>query len=244
MLCLVVRDAYQREEARELRVALRELFDGVTWDTVGVYLFWDPETRDILYIGKDSKLSVRFADHNGLSHRSRPGDKRQEVDFWFSNHAALGFSVVGQSAAAHVPGEDSASRAEGQLLETYRLLMDTLPPWNRMGGATVGRRHARPRESILDLATGPLNSLLVARLTIRELAARTDAQRHEATIHHARLLSSFEAGLSTNPAVSDQDIRRWLTKLVAEPDKYGATMDDHIALATSGYLLLTAPFSS
>jgi len=64
MLCLVVRDAYQREQARDLRIALKELFDGVTWDTVGVYLFWDPETRNNLYIGKDSKLSVGFARHN------------------------------------------------------------------------------------------------------------------------------------------------------------------------------------
>ena len=96
---------------------------------------------------------------------------------------------------------------------------------------------------MLDLLTGPSDSLLVARLTIRELAANAEAEQHEQTIHTARIHAAMEALLGGDSSLGDSDVRRWLCNLVAEPDKYGVDVADHIALVSSGYLLLDAPLS-
>lgn len=100
MLCLVVRDVYRRDESNAVRSALASLFDGQgTWDSTGIYAFWDPETREILYIGMDRRLSRRFRAHNAAPRDKKSGDKRKQVATWFESHDALGYSVVAQSSA-------------------------------------------------------------------------------------------------------------------------------------------------
>jgi hypothetical protein len=241
---MVVRDIYRRDEVHDLRRAIEGLFDRYsTWATTGLYVFWDPETREVLYIGEDSKMSRRFGSHNGIPKGPPASDKREEVATWFSEHEWLGYSVIAQSAAVGETAKEVIDHGEGQLIETYRQINGGLPPWNRIGGGTAGRKNARVRPSLLDLATGPRDSLLVARLTIRQLAVSPEAQRHEETLHTARLHASFEAAISSDPSINDDDIRRWLMRLVSTPERYGIEMADHIALASSGYLLLDAPFS-
>lgn len=131
---------------------------------------------------------------------------------------------------------------EGQLIETHLLVHGSKPRWNDIGGAARGRRGARVAPSYLDLLTGPQDSLLVARRSIRQLAADPEAQRHEATIHAARLHASIEAGLR-GEGVANSDIVRWLTTLAEHPDRYQVDPTDHVVLVASGYLLLDAPWS-
>lgn len=252
MLCMIVRDIYRQCDAVELRKALERLFDGnAVWDSTGLYAFWDPATRRVLYIGLDGRLSRRFRSHNGRPSGRTTGDKREQVSAWFARHSLLGYSVIAQSSAVrlleHLPLGETATEiiglGEGQLIETYKQIHGEPPPWNRMGGSVHGRLGARPRPSMLELLTGPLDSLLVARLTIRELAGNPEGQRHEQTIHTARIHASFEAALSTDPSLSDADVRRWLMRLAGAPERFGVEIADHVALAASGYLMLDAPFS-
>jgi hypothetical protein len=173
------------------------------------------------------------------------------VSSWFAENMTLGYTVIAQAKAARLleqmplgeTAKDVIGYGEGQLIETYKQIHGMLPPWNRMGGATVGRPRARRRMSMLDLATGPMDSLLVARTTIRQLAANSEAQRHEATIHAARIYAVIEAALSFDPMIDTGDVLRWLGELVREPEKYGIDVADHTALVASGYLMLDAPFS-
>jgi hypothetical protein len=80
-------------------------------------------------------------------------------------------------------------------------------------------------------------------VTIRDLAADPEAQRHEETVHTARIHASFEAAFSSDPAVGDDDIRRWLRRLAEEPELYGVDIEDQERLLGSGYLLSSAPYS-
>jgi hypothetical protein len=68
-LATVIRDSYHLNERKEMRDALHELLPvhGSDWHTSGVYCFWDPDSRDALYIGLAKNIEQRFAQHNGLA---------------------------------------------------------------------------------------------------------------------------------------------------------------------------------
>jgi len=64
-----MRDDYQAHEAQELREAIDDLaspLDTYGFASTGVYIFFDPDTKDILYIGLARDLSERFAQRNAL----------------------------------------------------------------------------------------------------------------------------------------------------------------------------------
>lgn len=231
---MVVLDEYSQDEARAMHKALRKLFQrgGYDWDSTGVYAFWDPDSREILYIGLDSNLSSRFARHNGLV-QTRGGDKRHEVAQWFETHESLGYSVIAQSAAVRIledmwpaeTGKDIIGFGEGQLLEQHVLIHGALPRWNRIGGAKIGRAHAQARShTMLDLVTGARDSLLVARRSIRALAEDQVAQGFELVLHGARLNACME-GLLSGEGVSEFDIVCWLVRMALEP-QWGSGPDE------------------
>ena len=153
-----------------------------------MYLFWDPDTREPLYIGVASNLADRFAQHNSLSgHRPSKGNKAQQINDWFAGHSGVGFSIVLQEGLADELYEPYSRNAEGQLLEGYRQAHGRLPPWNGIGGSRVGAGYARGNSAAwVDFAAGAKDGLVVARRTIRRLNDSATAEYYENTIHPAR----------------------------------------------------------
>lgn len=212
MLCTVVWDAYTTEDRKAVWHALRTLTppNGRDWSPKGVYAYWDPAERQLLYVGLASDLPLRFACHNGLVPHTG-GNKERDIDEWFDGHRTLGFTVVLQSAAAQimevvsalspalgVPSSEIIAVAEGQLIELHRLEFGRRPPWNRVGGAVMGQGWAKPTErSMIRLLAAADCNLFVARRTLRTLASDEQAMRFEATIHAARmrtLIQSHDVG--------------------------------------------------
>lgn len=175
------------------------------WSPAGVYVYWDVQTHDILYLGLAGDLPTRFAQHNGLiSHGG--GNKSKEIDDYFSTNDRLGFTVLIQSKAIALMEEiqkldftmgttadRTASVGEGQLIEMHRLAYGARPPWNRTGGALGGKRYATAATALLEVLAARRDSLFAARRPLRELADSFRFRLCEATIHAARMRAMMEA---------------------------------------------------
>lgn len=67
-------EVYRRQHARNVRdatVRVLGLESASSRSTGGVYVFWNPDTREPLYVGIAGALPERFAQHNGLRGRHR-----------------------------------------------------------------------------------------------------------------------------------------------------------------------------
>ncbi len=247
-LATVIRDSYRSDERKEIRDALRELLPvhGPNWHPSGVYCFWDPESRDVLYVGLAKNIEQRFAQHNGFAGSSAKGNKRTKIDEWFGEHPKLGYSIIVQSAAVALLeqlGLDTPTEiiaiGEGQLIEAHLQKFGFRPPWNAMGGSTYGATRVGPLSAgYFLLLTGRVDGLLVARRTIRQLAAEPDSLDREMTLHGARMNALHEHGMAGG--VGDGDIMTALTELLQNPD-LGDDPLRHIDLLASGYLMRDAP---
>lgn len=174
-LATVIRDVYRSDERTGLRDALRSLLPvgGYNWHPSGVYCFWDPDTRDVLYIGLAKDIERRFAQHNGLVGSAARGNKRKKIEEWFAEHPRLGYSIIVQSAAVVLLedfGLDTSSEiiaiGEGQLIEAHLQRFGVRPPWNAIGGSTYGATWTGPLSAgYFLLLTGRVDGLLVARWT-------------------------------------------------------------------------------
>jgi hypothetical protein len=207
VLCTVVWDTYGSDQRRAIWEALKMLLpaDSPDWSRKGVYGFWDPETRKLLYLGLATNLPERFAQHNGLvSHGG--GNKRSQIDAWFASHTGLGFTVLLQAAAvAMLDGFQELSLTigtssdgiialgEGQLIELHRKETGVRPPWNGVAGASRGRDLAIDTgTSLIPILAAARDSLFVARRSLRDLVADERALAWEATIHAARMRAVME----------------------------------------------------
>ena len=208
MLCTVIWDVYRDRERRKVWAALQDLLTehSPDWSRKGVYAYWDPGSRELLYVGLATNLPERFAQHNGLVAHSG-GNKLNKIDSWFEGHERLGFTLLLQAAAVEILdvlyqlnptlGAESAGItrvAEGQLIELHRLEYGHRPPWNNVGGSALGARWATPSgRCVIRLLSGADSSLFVARRTLRELVADHRARRMEALVHAARMRALMES---------------------------------------------------
>jgi hypothetical protein len=165
-----------------------------------VYAFWDPNGRELLYVGLASNIPQRFAQHNALVSHSG-GNKTKEIREWFSTHERLGLTVLIQGAAVKILedvrrmdwmlGAEARALtqiAEGQLIELHKQEYGRWPPWNGVGGSIQGSEWARPNErSVIKLLSAADDSLFVARRTLRELVEDKRALQLEALLHSARM---------------------------------------------------------
>jgi hypothetical protein len=207
MLCTALVDAYSDDERGEIQAALQTLLSErqPDWSRSGVYVYWDRETHEILYMGLASDLPERFAQHNGLvSHGG--GNKRVEIDRYLSESERLGFTILIQSKAVAImeriaeldftlgaTASGLIAVGEGQLIENHRLVYGRWPKWNRAGGSNDGKRWARPAKDLLEMLGGRRTSLFVARRTLREVASDFRVRLFEATIHAARMRAVMDS---------------------------------------------------
>lgn len=207
MLCTVIWDAYRDSERREVLEAVQGLLppDSPDWSLQGVYAYWDPDTRELLYVGLASNLPERFAQHNRLVTHSG-GNKADKIDEWFRAHDRLGFTLLVQSAAVQslddlfaispslgVETAEIPRVAEGQLIQLHKMAVGSRPAWNRTGGSTHGAEWARPSDrSVIGLLSAADTNLFVARRSLRELVEDDEARRSEVTVHGARIAALEE----------------------------------------------------
>ena len=223
MLCTVIWEAYTSGERHQLWTALKDLLpkEDPDWSRNGLYVYWDPGSKDMLYVGLASNLPKRFAQHNRLVPHSG-GNKRAEIDTWFETHEYLGFTIMIQAGAVALLDQlnevsvtmgaktaDIIAGAEGQLIQLHRLERGTWPAWNGVSGAVRGQEWATETgRSLIRVLTSEMDSLFVARRTLRDLVADPDARRFEAAIHAGRMRAVLEAHEIRMPLPSHEDASR------------------------------------
>jgi hypothetical protein len=228
VLCTVIWEAYASGEREQVCTALEDLLpnDDPDWSRNGLYVYWDPESKDMLHVGLASNLPKRFAQHNGLVPHSG-GNKRAQIDAWFETHEHLGFTIMIQAGAVALldhlnqvsvtmgaKTKDIIAGAEGQLIQLHRLERGSWPAWNGVGGAVRGQEWAAEAgRSLIRVLTSETDSLFVARRSLRDLVADPAARRFEAAIHAGRMRAVLEAHEIGMPLPSKEDASRRILQL-------------------------------
>lgn len=257
MLGTVILDAFSPDRASEMATAIDDLCPpegGGPFASSGIYAFWDPATKDLLYIGLARDLGIRFRQHTGLMSCAPEFCKVEQIAAYFAQpqSSLLGYSMMPQSpldqadcARARTDldgraldalkefgeyGSDEIAQAEGQLIQAHLNRTGTLPPWNHIGGSLHGATAATlDTEPMLDLLRARFRHALTAKPALRDLAANPTAQRFENLLHVAR----FEM-LMRNGAGSEELLRAEVQRLASGPDWMGA--DGFRELLEAGYL--------
>lgn len=219
MFGTVIIDAYGREEACQMANAIDDICcpsDNYGWASAGIYCFWDYYTEAILYIGLASDLAERFKQHNGIL-PLKEGSKQSKIEDYFSKNERLGYTIFVQSPLSqplvhrnkklyekfakqtNSPIEDMLSEqgrqdikiVEGILIESFRQKYGHLPPWNDVGGSTLGQLRVMENNiNIVKSFCSPgdykINSL-VSRSTIRELSENAEWAWYENYLHAVRM---------------------------------------------------------
>jgi len=220
MFGTVIIDAYRKEEATQIAHAVDDLCspkDNYGWASAGIYCFWDYYIEEVLYIGLASDLSERFKQHNGILPVGDTSSKQRKIDKYFESNDRLGFSIFVQSPLSqplthrnkeqyqefandlNSPVEDMLSdqgrqdikRVEGILIEAFRKRHGHFPPWNDIGGSTMGQKLVMENNYNIvrsfckpdDYARNPI----VSRSTIRELSANPTYAGFENFLHAVRM---------------------------------------------------------
>ena len=260
---------YGNDERTEMRDAIDDIaspLDSFGFASAGVYVFFDTIKFEVLYIGLARDLAQRFAQHNGLASMPASGCKRVQLEEWFKRRKSLGYAIFVQSCIDQVAvsrqagtmnaeyydeeddvfwsydesGLEDIKANEGVLIAAYLQRHGKLPPWNKIGGATYSRERANPAiYAQLDLATGLVDSLLLARKTIRKLSSDPTAMAYEEALHAGRqwsIIKNFGAGIDS------LTILKSLAEVTEKqgylnPELYAVTNHIH----TSGYSELPPP---
>lgn len=187
----------------------------------GVYVFWDPRSREILYVGISGDLPIRLAQHLGL--RSSGGCQREAIEAHFAaGHERIGYTVLALSSLSQASTARqradlgleerqlielnerlsaeamSETRAlEGRLLAAHQERFGRLPRWNTSPGRVPTPARRGGNDSVLAIAVGELDSPLQARRTLRQLAREGLTQTFEEHLHAARIIAVATASAGT-----------------------------------------------
>ena len=246
MFGTIIMDSYKADEAELMANNIDEIcspLDTIGWDSAGIYSFWNYYTKEVLYIGLASDLCTRFKQHNGLYPIDENACKICQIKDYFSNYERLGYSILVQSPMSQpivhrnevkyrkfletpknmpIPnyaGEEGLifiKQAEGQLIESYKMVIGDIPPWNKIGGDKGSRKYASAGNYLYVVeafSRGTPENFLVSRSTIRELAENPTYEWFETQLHGLRMMmlnmkTTFEeavaAQLKLNPHFESQ----------------------------------------
>lgn len=251
MFGTVIQDAYKENEKEEIAYALDDICnpnDYNGWASAGIYCFWDYETRKVLYIGLARDFSQRFKQHNGLVSFNPKGCKIAYINEYFSKNEKLGYSIFVQSPL-HQPitiknifdlfckdpetvkvsdFEDESVKqdykmVEGILIEAYKKMYGTIPPWNKISGSKQGQLVSSiGNYEIMKIFTSEEPSPLLSRYSIREISNNPSYERYETFLHAARQ-NMLSTGCSYSRALEilkDYDMLNTYNELIIEKYYY------------------------
>jgi hypothetical protein len=249
-------EVYRQQHARDVRDAMERVLgpeSASSWSTGGVYVFWNPDTREPLYVGIAGDLPERFAQHNGMRGCPASGCKREQITKYFAEECDwLGYTVIALSSlsqpstrrqrdslgledpelielndALSTEALDEIRALEGRIIALYAQQFGKPIRWNTSPGR-LPRVSPSAEDGTLATAVGALDCLLQARKTIRRLAEDPEAMMFEEHLHGARLSAVREAILN------GQGFRNDLLRRHLEHDWASSFLADEIL--KSGYL--------
>jgi hypothetical protein len=249
-------EVYRQQHARDVRDALERVLgpeSGSSWATGGVYIFWNPNTREPLYVGIAGDFPERFAQHNGLRGCPASGCKRDQIAKYFAEESEwLGYTVIALSSLSQPSTrrqrkslglEDpelielnealsaealSEIRAlEGRMIALYAHQFGKPLRWNESPGR-LPRVPPSSEDGTLAMAVGHLDCLLQARKTIRRLAEDGEAMLFEEHLHGARM-GAVRQAIRNGRGFNNEVLRRHLAR-----DSASSFLAD--AILESGYL--------
>lgn len=229
MFGTIIKDAYKKDEARDIAFALDDLCnpnDTYGWASSGIYCYWNYVTHEVLYIGLAIDLTQRFKQHNGLASSSSKGNKIDEISDYFEENEKIGFSIFVQSPLNQAVTsrniyqwfgydpekfrisdfsreslKEDLRRLEGILIESYRINKGDLPRWNKVSGSKLGQQSVMKRNyRIVDDMVLNRPSLLISKSSLRELSVNPTYAYYESFLHGIRqMMLAF--GMSFNEAL-------------------------------------------
>jgi hypothetical protein len=237
-------EVYRQQQARDVRDALERMLgpeSASSWSTGGVYVFWNPDTREPLYVGIAGDLPERFAQHNGLRGCPAPGCKRDEITEYFVEECDwLGYTVIALSSlsqpstrrqrdslgledpelielneALSAEALDEIRALEGRMIALYAQQFGKPLRWNASPGR-LPRVSPSAEDGTLATAVGALDCLLQARKTIRRLAEDPEAMMFEEHLHGARI-TAVRAAILNGQGFRNDLLRRHLERSWAAP---------------------------
>ena len=253
MFGTVIIDAYRKEETLEMAQAIDDLCspnDNYGWASAGIYCFWNYYAEAVLYIGLAGDLAERFKQHNGIL-PIKEGSKQKQIEDYFSKNERLGYTIFVQSPLSQPlvhrnkamyekfakqqnspvedmlseQGRDDIKRVEGILIESFRRKYGHLPPWNSIGGSTIGQTRVMENNiNIVKSFCTPDNyaiNPIVSRSTIRELSQNPEWAWYENFLHGARM-NLLMLGMEYNDAL----------ELINKKDTFGT----YERMKNAGYL--------
>lgn len=232
-------EVYRRQHARDVRDAMERVLgleSASSWSTGGVYVFWNPDTREPLYVGITGDLPERFAQHNGLRGCPASGCKRDQITKYFAKECDwLGYTVIALSSlsqpstrrqrdslglkdpelielneALSAEALDEIRALEGRMIALYARQFGKPLRWNTSPGR-LPRVSPSAEDGTLATAVGVLDCLLQARKTIRRLAEDPTAMMFEEHLHGVRI-TAVRAAILNGRGFQNDLLRRHLER--------------------------------
>lgn len=236
MFGTIILDTYEESEKNKLADSIEEIcspMDSYGWSSAGIYSFWDYYTKQILYIGLAADLSERFKQHNGILPVGDNSCKYNQIIEYFKKNKKLGYSILVQSPLSQpithrnekkyreflnkpkgIPienyageeGKDNIRRAEGQLIEAYKMGTGDIPEWNKMGGSILGKKSATINnyyQIVKEFSRVETDNYLVARSSISEIAENPTYEWFESNLHGIRMMM-LTLGMTYDSAIRFQ----------------------------------------
>ncbi|WNS41719.1 GIY-YIG nuclease family protein [Paenibacillus sp. MMS20-IR301] len=178
----IIVNSYEKHEAPTVLNLLNNVCnnkDEISFDSFGLYFFWDYYTKEIMYIGISNNLKRRFGEHNSLLKvKKSAGTKYKEITDYFKSKEKLGYSILVQSPFIHSSGsffykkDEEIKIIEGAVLEEYRQKFSKLPIWNGIGGISAARKPKTMERygNIFQMVTLNEIGFLNAKSTLSEIA--------------------------------------------------------------------------
>lgn len=212
----IVNEAYSKNEIGEMVLALDKVCnrkDYYSFHSIGVYFFWNYETKEILYIGLTDNILRRFKQHNGLIGSSSKGNKRKEISEYFKKNERLGYTLLLRSPIEEL-SEDELYNIYGRklnlavtldqlkglkekelpiiesaLIEEYKHHNERIPLWNKIGGLRLGRNelYIKRYGKLFKYITLEEVSEFNSKSTLRELANNEEFRENESNLHAIRM---------------------------------------------------------
>lgn len=251
MLCTFIQEKYCQKDSSSVAEAIDDIFSPLNnagWSSSGVYSFWHPDTKEILYIGLAVDLAVRFRQHNKLVKFDPKACKSVQISDFFKINTYLGYSVLVQSAYSQPSckrfnvknfltekeaqiqydelvsyGYEAIVSTEGLLIEAHKLAMGRKPKWNKAGGSKLGSSKATENHmQLLKICNGEVEDWMLARKTIREISSNPTFEAYEHYLHGIRQYAIIHQLKFTDA------IDKWHENVMVKSDPYLTHLRDEI----------------